>query len=161
MKCLTLFVVVLTLCGRTHAADKRPMELEDMFRIKRVSDLQLSPDGRWVAYESSETGRTEIYVQPFPGPGPKSQISVGGGGYPRWRRDGLELFYLAPGRQLMAVAIAQRGSILDAGPPHFLFTLSTSPHYEPSPDGRRFLVNTVVSDASPITIILNWKAPGS
>ena len=81
----------------------------------REFEGRFSPDGHWVAYESTETGRAEIYVQPFPGPGPKSQISVGGGAYPRWRRDGLELFYLAPGKQLMAVSIAQRGSVLGCG----------------------------------------------
>ena len=78
---------------------------------------------------------------------------------PRWRRDGSELFYLAPDRRLMAVSVSQKGSRLETGPPRALFTLSTATRYEPSPDGQRFLVAAVVSEASPITVILNWKPP--
>jgi hypothetical protein len=86
-------------------------------------------------------------------------VSVGGGTLPRWRRDGGELFYLAPDRRLMAVSVSQSGSGLSAEPPRALFTLSTATRYEPSPDGQRFLVAAVVSEASPITVILNWKPP--
>jgi hypothetical protein len=120
---------------------------------------RFSPDGRWVAYQSNETGRAEIHVRPFPGPGPSSQVSVGGGTVPRWPRDGGELFYLAPDNRLMAVAVTKVGSTLETGPPHALFTLTTTSRYEPSPDGQRFLVTAVVSEASPITVILNWKPP--
>ncbi len=120
-------------------------------------DARISPNGRWVTFDSTETGQTEIYAQPFPGAGPKSQISVGGGRTPRWRRDGRELFYVAPDNRLMAVSVVQSGSGLEAGPPHALFTLPTASPYEPSPDGQRFLISTTVSAASPITIILNWK----
>jgi dipeptidyl aminopeptidase/acylaminoacyl peptidase len=123
-------------------------------------DGRFSPDGRWVAYVSNEGGRSEIYVQPFPGPGSKSQVSVGGGTTPRWRRDGRELFYVAADSRLMAVAITPRESALDAAAPFALFTLPKAVGYEPSLDGQRVLVNAVVSDASPITIILNWKPPG-
>ena len=79
---------------------------------------------------------------------------------PRWRRDGGELFYLAPDRRLMAVSVSQSDSRLEAGTPRALFMLSTTTSYEPSPDGQRFLVTAVMSDASPISIILNWKPPG-
>ena len=120
---------------------------------------RFSPDGRWVAYQSDETGRPEIHVQPFPGPGPKFQVSVGGGTLPRWRRDGRELFYVAPDRKLMAVSVTPRLATLDTGAPRALFTLSTTSFYEPSPDGQRFLVTAVVSEASPITVIMNWKPP--
>jgi Tol biopolymer transport system component len=123
------------------------------------SNARFSPDSRWVSYQSTETGQNEIYVQPFPGPGPKVQVSVGGGTLPRWRRDGSELFYLAPDRRLMSVSIAQTGARLEPGPPRALFTLSTTSAYEPSPDGQRFLVTAVVSAASPISVILNWKPP--
>ena len=99
------------------------------------------------------------YTQPFPGPGPKVQVSAGGGGFPRWRRDGGELFYIAADRRLMAVSVAQSGASLETGPPRALFTMSTTSGYEPSPDGQRFLVTTVVSEASPITVILDWKPP--
>jgi Tol biopolymer transport system component len=122
-------------------------------------NARLSPDGRWVAYQSDETGQAEIHVQPFPRPGPKVQVSVGGGTLPRWLHDGSELFYLAPDRRLMAVSVSQSGSRLVTGGPRALFTLPTTSRYEPSPDGQRFLVTAVVSQASPITIILNWKTP--
>ena len=74
---------------------------------------QFSPDGRWVAYHSNESGRHEVYVQPFPGPGGKWQISTSGGIEPRWRRDGKELFYIAPDGKLMAAPIQSAGT--DAG----------------------------------------------
>ena len=133
------------------------------FDVARTSFAELnarfSPDSRWIAYQSTETGQNEIYLQPFPGAGPKLQVSVGGGRLPRWRRDGGELFYLAPDRRLMAVSVSQSGSGLSTEPPRALFTLSTATRYEPSPDGQRFLVAAVVSEASPITVILNWKPP--
>ena len=125
------------------------------------SSGRFSPDGRWIAFQSDETGRAEIHVQPFPGPGPKSQVSVGGGTLPRWRRDGGELFYLAPDSRLMAVSVTQRASKLETGAPRALFNLATTSTYEPSPDGQRFLVTAVVSQASPITVILNWKPPAN
>ena len=65
-------------------------------------DAQFSPDGKWIAYQSNESGRFEVYVQPFPGPGGKTQVSTGGGAQPRWQRDGRELFYIALDGQLHA-----------------------------------------------------------
>ncbi len=151
----------------TAGLDLRAMALSGErtpFDVARTSFVELnarfSPDGRWVAYQSNETGQFEIHVQPFPGPGPKVQVSVGGGTSPRWRRNGGELFYLAPDRRLMAVSIAQSDSRFETGPPRALFALSTTTSYEPSPDGQRFLVTAVVSEASPICVILNWKPPG-
>jgi len=123
------------------------------------TDGRFSPNGRWVAYTSTETGQSEIFIQPFPGPGPKSQISVGGGMRARWRRDGQELFYVAPDNRLMSVPITQSGTNVQAGPPRALFTLATALDYEVAPDGQRFLATGVVSEASPITVILNWKPP--
>jgi dipeptidyl aminopeptidase/acylaminoacyl peptidase len=120
---------------------------------------RFSPDGRWVAYQSDETGRPEVHVQPFPDPGPKFQVSVGGGTLPRWRHDGRELFYVAPDRRLMAVSVTPRSDTLATSAPRALFTLSTTSNYEPSPDGQRFLVTAVVSEVSPITVIMNWKPP--
>jgi eukaryotic-like serine/threonine-protein kinase len=121
-------------------------------------DARLSPDAHWVAFESTETGQTEIYIQPFPETGPKRQIS-NGGRRPRWRRDGRELFYISADDRLMAVSISPGNAGLEVGPPRALFALPPTQSFEPSPDGQRFLTTAVVSEASPITIILNWQPP--
>jgi Tol biopolymer transport system component len=134
---------------------------------------QFSPDGKWVAYQSNESGRPEVYAQPFPGPGPKVQISTNGGAQMRWRRDGREMFYMTLDSRMMAVPIrpTANGEGLVAGEPLPLFTTRVGDivalqsgynlSYVISPDGRRFLMNTVVEEpaAAPITVILNWK-PG-
>jgi serine/threonine protein kinase len=128
---------------------------------------QFSPDGRWVAYESNESGRYEVYVQPFPGPGGKWQVSTGGGIEPRWHRNGKELFYIAPDGKLMAAPIQRAGQTLEAGAPVSLFQTrivgggslnANRQQYAVSPDGQRFLINITVdeSTASPITIVTNW-----
>ncbi len=122
-------------------------------------DGVFSPDGRLVAFESNETGRLEIYVQPFPGPGAKVQISAAGGRAPRWPRKGSELFYVAPDNRLMSVTVEARGSTIDASTARSLFTLPEFESYVPSHDGQQFLVNTSVSETSPITVLLNWKPP--
>src|SRR5205085_3905527 len=76
---------------------------------------EVSPDGRWIAYESNVSGRVEIYVQPFPAPGERLQVSSGGGTQPRWRLDGRELFFVSPDGRLMAAPIAPRPGAVDAG----------------------------------------------
>jgi len=126
---------------------------------------RFSPDGRSVAYESNESGRSEIYVQTFPDLGRKAQISTGGGTAPVWRGDGRELFFRSPDDQLMAARISSSGTQLDTDTPFVLFTLPAGPNrdgtnsapYAASRDGQRFLVNTFVEGASPITVLLNWK----
>jgi Tol biopolymer transport system component len=127
---------------------------------------QFSSDGRWVAYQSNESGRFEVYVQPFLGSGDKQQISIAGGEQPRWRADGKELFFLAPDSKLMAVTVQALGGKLDAGSPVALFQTRTpvsssaifKAQYAVSRDGR-FLMNMPLEDsnAAPITLILNWK----
>jgi serine/threonine protein kinase len=134
-------------------------------------DGQFSPDGNWIAYESDESGRFEIYVKPFPGLGANSQlISTNGGAQPRWRRDGKELFYIAMDGQLMAVPIRLTADTetVRPEPPVALFTArvdrvlpvgGTRQQYVVSRDGNQFLMNTVAEEAtSPITVIVNWKA---
>jgi hypothetical protein len=122
---------------------------------------EFSPDGRFVAYASNESGRSEIYVQPFPGPGGKWQMSTTGGTAPVWRRDGKELFYLAPDHKLMAVAV-RTGTTLEAEAPRPLFEarIREDPdrHFDVSADGQRFLIVTPLGDDStpPITLIQNW-----
>lgn len=127
---------------------------------------QFSPDGRWVAYQSNESGRFEIYVQPFPGPGGKWQVSTAGGTDPRWRVDGKELFFLAPDARLMAVPVRASNSTFEAGSPAALFQTRTvvggaadlRPQYAVSRDGR-FLFNVPadISPTTPITVVLNWN----
>jgi protease II len=123
---------------------------------------QFSPDGRWMAYASDESGRREVYVQTFPASGGKWQISADGGAYPRWRRDGKELFYIAAGQKLMAVVV-QTDPTFQAGRPQALFEprfFQPIIPYTVSTDGQRFLVNTPIEEdnSSPVTVVLNWTA---
>ena len=127
-----------------------------------------SPDGKWIAYQSNADGPFQIYVQPFPGPGGKRQISQTGGTSPRWRRDGQELYFISPDGKLMAAPIRALGSTLESGTPVALFQpqLGTNglagnirPQYDVAPDGR-FLMNVMTEEIiSPITLILNWRPP--
>jgi eukaryotic-like serine/threonine-protein kinase len=125
------------------------------------SQAQFSPDGMWVTYTSTESGRPEVYVQPFPATGAKWQVSTGGGDQPRWRRDGKEMYYLAADRRLMAVSIDVPGAF-DAHPPRALFEttipfgdLGISQAYDVSPDGQRFVIAGFdpLSPPSPITVV--------
>jgi len=116
---------------------------------------RFSPDGRWIAYTSNESGRNEIYVQPFPEPGPKFQISNGGGATPQWRKDGDELIYVTPDNRIMAASIRVNGPAIDAGMPVALFSKPEG-MYTASADGQRFLIAVTSEEASPITILLNW-----
>jgi len=133
---------------------------------------QYSPDGRWLAYTSNETGPSEVYVQPaVPGGGGKSILSTGGGNAPRWRGDSRELFYVAAGK-MWSVDVSVKGTTFVAGPPKALFdhgglgtnSLGHAPHfsYAVSGDGKRFLVSTPRVGAaasaaqSPIVVVTNW-----
>ena len=126
------------------------------------ADARFSPDTRWVAYQSNESGSDEVYVRSFPDPVKRYQISNGGGTLPRWRRDGKELFYLSPDGMVMAAALRFNDG-LEADTPTTLFhpsTLKDGPptNFEVAPDGQRFLIAEVVSQPSrsPITVVLNW-----
>jgi len=132
-------------------------------------DAQFSPDGRWIAYESNRSGDYEIYLHPFPGPGPSTRVSNAGGAQPRWRQDGTELFYVAPDSRLMAVSVELPASGLDlsVGTPRPLFSMRVTStvqggvthEYDVSADGQRFLVNAIVEQpTAPISLILN-RAP--
>jgi Tol biopolymer transport system component len=134
---------------------------------------QFSPDGKWIAYQSDESGRFEVYLQPFPGPGARTLISTAGGTQVRWNRSGRELFYIALDGHLMAVPIgtASNGTAPNAGTPVALFATrifgglpgqaNYRQQYMVSPDGQHFLIHTVVQEeTSPIIVILNWK-PGA
>jgi Tol biopolymer transport system component len=127
---------------------------------------RFSPDGRWVAYVSNESGKNEVYVVPFPGSGGKWQISTDGGRSPRWRRDGGEIFYFAPGGNLVAATVNGKGSSFEVGAVKPLFAIRTVitsiPYpYDVSTDGKSFLINTAPEQgatSAPITVVLNWSA---
>ena len=117
-----------------------------------------SPDDRWIAYASNESGRLEIYVMPSSGSGGKWQISTDGGNVPVWRGD--ELFYWSPRGVLVAVPLDIQGNNLRVGTPERLFPVRIDPQfgaYDVSADGQRFLVNTTEEGSgSPITLVTNW-----
>jgi len=124
-----------------------------------------SPDGRWLAYQSNESGNVEVYLAPFPGPGAKWQVSNGGGRLPAWRRDGKGLFYLTTDNRLMAAEVTPKGSSVQVGIPRMLFQTrpaSAPPFgrlYDVSQDGKRFLVATTAEGTSaPLTLVVNWTA---
>jgi hypothetical protein len=120
---------------------------------------KFSPDGHWVAYVSNESGRNEVYVAPFPGPGPKRQISVAGGSFPRWRPDSKEIFYGANG-MLMAAEVAIKNGNVEVRAIRSLGIPVTFPHYryDVSADGQRFLVAAPREQKTPapLTLVYNW-----
>jgi Tol biopolymer transport system component len=132
-----------------------------------VINGQFDSTGRWVAYQSSESGEMEVYVAAFPGSGVKRQISTDGGALPRWRGDGRELYYLAPDDTLMAATVTSTESSFDVVGIRPLFRTrrkllqngAGSP-YDVTGDGRRFLINTRAQDnpSAPLTVVLNWTA---
>jgi Tol biopolymer transport system component len=126
---------------------------------------RFSPDGRYVAYVSNESGTSEVYVQTFPAGGGKWQISNGGGAQPQWRADGKELFYVAPGDTLEAVPVST-GATFEPGVPKALFrqAMERAPilrnGWSPSADGQRFVVNASrdAGQSAPFSVVLNWPA---
>ena len=129
-----------------------------------VDEPQVSADSRWLAYRSGDSGRDEIYVQPFPGPGERLRISTDGGQQPKWRADGRELFYLTLDGMMMSVALTPGTAILPGTPkPLFQTDLNVSSiidQYAVTGDGQRFLILTPTGEASqsPITVVVNWTS---
>ncbi len=130
---------------------------------------QISPDGRWMVYDSDESGRHEVYVRPFPSGAGKWKVSTNGGARPRWRGDGKELFYLSPERALLAVTVkAGPPAAFEPGVPQTLFESSVVPLepaapfflYDVTGDGRRFLIATRADQSAeaPLTLVVNWLA---
>jgi len=137
------------------------------FRSTRFNEVQgrFSPDGRWIAYASDESGRFEVYVRPFPVAKDQTRVSIGGGMQPEWRRDGEELFFISSDGQLMAVPLETTGPGLDAGTPRALFDVEIPEpdapfptDYAVTPDGQRFLVNGIVDQPNrpALTVMLRW-----
>jgi Tol biopolymer transport system component len=129
---------------------------------------EISPDGRWTAFESIESGQREVYVQPLP-EGPKRQVSIGGGQLPVWNRNGSELFYAARDGTLMSVVLRPAAGRLESAEPQPLFPLQLGVSgevmrlrhpYDVSPDGQRFLVIRRAPDteADSAVVVTNWTA---
>jgi Tol biopolymer transport system component len=136
-------------------------------------DAQFSPDGRWVAYTSRESGIPEVYVAPLDPakllnggtggtPAGKWQVSSNGGSVPRWRRDGKELFYIGPENSIMAVEVEGRGASFNVGQSQRLFVAPVSPFdstYDVAPDGQRFVISASPEEESPpLVLMFNWTA---
>ena len=126
------------------------------------STAYFSPNGRWVAYMSNESGRFEVYIRPFPDAGGKWQVSANGGTFPQWRADGKELFYISNDQKLMAVAV-QGGNTFAMDTAKELFDLASKSvsrnHFAVTADGQRFLLirQTQSSAPPPVTVVANWQ----
>jgi eukaryotic-like serine/threonine-protein kinase len=159
-----LWVVTTTASG---AGKPQPFLVTD----NKETDGTFSPDGQAVAYVSDESGTGNVYLRSFPSAGGRKwQVSIGGGYQPRWRRDGRELFYMSPSGQLMSVAITP-GLASPPGRPMPLFQTAifgggpsvNNWYWDVTPDGQRFLINTVIpgNDPSTLNVVLNWQSsPG-
>ncbi|HEV2063749.1 MAG TPA: hypothetical protein VGS00_04285, partial [Thermoanaerobaculia bacterium] len=125
---------------------------------------RLSPDGRWLAYFSDESGSEEVFIRSFPASSDRSQVSAGGGAQPRWRGDGKELFYVSPDGKIMSVEIRTEPK-LQAQTPRALFSTRILPliearnNYDVTADGQRFIVNSRRAEDAflPITVVVNWR----
>jgi Tol biopolymer transport system component len=140
--------------------DQSPIAVATTPAEERMGEF--SPDGRWIAYQTSESGKPEIVVRGFPEATGIVRVSTGGGHAPRWRADGKEIYYIAPDGKMMAVPVTLTGSTLTAGTPVPLFSTHIVPQiftyqWAVAPDGRFLVYNRQLADASPITLLLNWK----
>jgi Tol biopolymer transport system component len=143
------------------SGEHRPVPLEQTEFTEKGG--RISPDGRFLAYVSDESGREEVYVRSFPEPGGKWQVSTDGGDSPSWRADGRELFF---GSTSLMAAEVEPGATFRVGPPRPLFRTRVAGWtaarnlYAPSPDGQRFLVSTLPEETStaPIVVVVNWMA---
>jgi Tol biopolymer transport system component len=124
---------------------------------------RFSPDGKWIAHESDESGTWEVFIRPFPGPGGKWQISASGGEYVFWRGDGKEVYYQSFDAKVKATEIGISGSAIEVGTEKTLFDLpggSAGNIMGVSPDGQRFLINVPVVEQSktPLSLVTNWDS---
>ena len=158
-----------TIAYRTASPDSGRRQLVWVDRSGRETDRVVYSDSSGLAYQSDKTGRPEIYLRPFPGPGADVRVSVDGGAQVRWNPSGTEVFYVAPDNRLMAVPMRflADGRSAEPGTPAALFTTTLSgaagpvykQQYMVSADGKSFVMHSAVGEASasPITVILNWK----
>jgi hypothetical protein len=128
-------------------------------------EAQISPDGKWSAHlESGGRPNQDVFVRPFPGPGPRIQISTNSGAQPRWRGDSRQIFYIAPDKKLMAVDFDPIGKTRPSPPRPLFQTRIVLPNfallqYDVTPDGKRFIVNSLPPAGTvPLTLLTNWAA---
>jgi Tol biopolymer transport system component len=145
------------------AGDRQPFPL--LQSQSSNAEPAFSPDCRWVAYRSNESGQLEVFVTRFPDASPKYLVSTDGGINPQWRGDGKELFYYSPQREsLMAVSVEEKGKELALSAPHALFPVAVGAtlgnQYDVTPDGQRFLFSGLYSSSAdvPLTLVANWDA---
>jgi len=159
------------LLGGAVSIDSLPLEGErkpTRWQSSNFAEGQgvFSPDGRWVAYHSQESGRREVHIQGFPDKRGKWVASQSGGSFPKWRADGKELYWTSPAGELMAAPIELQPSVVKVGKPEELFRYPTAAGtvgfgvFEPAPDGRRFLATEPEGELRdpPMVVILNWAA---
>jgi hypothetical protein len=136
-------------------------------RVAKEADVRdgvLSPDGRWIAYASDETGSFEVYARPFSGNTPEVRISRSGGRWPRWKGDGRELYFLAPDGSVLSTGVAAFGTRISATEPRLLFRYShwtralyseIAPVFEMTPEGDRFFLRPPPNEPV-VTVVQNW-----
>jgi Tol biopolymer transport system component len=138
---------------------------EPLLTKETVDEPQISPDGRWFAFTSGASGSWEVYIEPFRRDGDRVRVSVNGGGQPKWRADGRELFFATPNDELMTVDVRPQGDRLEVSSAKRLFALRGQQNYgsddfAPATDGQRFLVKIPVEEvAKPqLHIVTNWPS---
>jgi Tol biopolymer transport system component len=167
--------ILYSTAPQARSADLKLLNLSDRqsttVLATRFNERQgrFSPDGRWMAYSTDESGRYEVYVSPFPVQGDTVQLSNGGGSDPSWRGDGKELFYLAPDNTLMSVTLTT-DRVVKANRPQPLFRMRqpgerqrNGQSYGVSRNGTQFLAPAMVGEppATTITVVLNWLRPAA
>ena len=125
-----------------------------------MENARISPNGRWVAYTSNQSGRSEVYVQSFPPSEGKWQVSADGGMEPTWRKDGKELYYIS-GDKLIAMDVKTDTPVFEPGVAKPLFAVhleatTRRSRYEAAANGRHFLVNLPVESSSLLSVAINW-----
>ena len=157
-----LWILPVTPDGRPAPGSTAKAYLRTPFN---ESNGRFSPEGspRWVAYQSDESGRYEIYIQAFPEPRGATRVSTAGGQFPQWGKDGRELFYVSPDYKLMAVNLKLGADSVQPSAPREMFPLSAVEDiyapYDAAADGQRFLVRATPQQAArPLTVIVNWPA---
>ena len=132
--------------------------------VDPASNARLKPETNdWLAFQASDSGRSEVYLTKFPHPAARYQVSRDGGTQPVWSRDGKTLYYLNASQQLVSVSVQAAGDSVQLGTPKVLFqtgvrTSISSDGYDVSPDGRFLLVNSLFTNATPLTLVTNWTA---